>query len=312
MAKKVKSVEVTKKPDRPRLKFVLHAAGVVSFATILAMGVRFSRDFADRTVLKPVTPVNVRIVNPPAWMNEEVRQRIVQIATPVTAKSSLDQDQVKEIAQILAAEPWVRQVHRVQRIYGKQPGDTLEVDCDFRAPVALVQDQGWFWMVDAEGVKLPERFTKDELAKVAIGRGLEKIQLRVVTGVHNSAPQAGEKWVGRDLEAGLELARLFFDKPFMNDVAMIDVGNVDPVQPDVAGAPNEVVLHTRYNTQIRWGSPIRQNGFSVEVSSAQKLATLERLWQEYQRLDAGKPWIEIRYDRVVYPHSDTLPSARSE
>lgn len=310
MAKKVKSVEITKTPGRPRLKLILNVAAAVSFATIFVLGVRFSRDFADKSVLKPAA-VNVTLVNPPAWMNDDVRQRIVQIATPVSAKSSLDHEQVKEIAQILAAEPWVKKVNRVQRVYGKQAGDTLEVDCDFRAPLALVQDDGWFWMVDADGVKLPERFAKDELAKVAIGRGLEKIQLRVVTGVHNPAPQAGERWAGRDLEAGLELARLFFDKPYMNDVAMIDVASVDPLHPEAVGAKNEVVLHTRYNTQIRWGSPIRQSGFSVEVPSAQKLATLERLWHEYQRLDAGKPWIEIRYDRVVYPQSEALPSANS-
>jgi hypothetical protein len=94
----------------------------------------------------------------------------------------------------------------------------------------------------------------------------------------------------------------------MNDVAMIDVSGVDPVNPQTAGARNEVVLHTRFNTQIRWGSVLQQTGFSVEVPPQQKLATLERLYSEYGRLDAGRPWIEIRYDRVVYPRSE-LPSA---
>jgi hypothetical protein len=309
MAKKVKSVEISKKPNSRRWKVILHGLAAVSFVTILTLGVRASKEFAERSALRPSTPVDVQLVNPPGWMNDELRQRIIQVATPVSAKSSLDPDQVKEIAQILAAEPWVKHVNQVRRVYGKSPGDTLEIDCDFRAPVALVQDGGWFWMVDAEGIKLPERFTKEELAKVAIGRGLEKIQLRVVTGVHQLAPQAGEKWTGRDLEAGIELARLFFDKPYMNDVAMIDVSGVDPVNPSTAGAKNEVVLHTRYNTQIRWGSPVQQPGFSVEVGAAQKLATLERLYSEYGRLDAGRPWIEIRYDRVVYPQAESLPSA---
>ncbi len=309
MAKKVKSVEISKTSRSPRWKYALHGLAAISFATIVGMGINYSRDYADRSVLTPTSAIAVQLVNPPTWMNEELRQRIVQIATPVTAKSSLDHDQVKEIAQILSAEPWVKKVNQIRRVYGKQPGDTLEVDCDFRAPVALVQDQGWFWMVDADGVKLPERFTKEELSKVAIGRGLEKIQLRVVTGVHDAAPQAGEKWNGRDLEAGIELARLFFNKPYMNDVAMIDVSGVDPINPQAAGAKNEVVLHTRYNTQIRWGSAIPKSGFSVEVSAAQKLATLEQLWNDYQRLDAGKPWIEIRYDRVVYPDPNMLPTA---
>lgn len=304
MAKKVKSVEISKKPAGKRLKYALHGLAAISFATLLGLGIHASRDIADRSTAKPETGIKVELLNAPVWMNDELRQRIVQVATPVSIKSSLDHDQVKEIAQILSAEPWIKKVNRVQRVYGNAPGDTLQVDCDFRAPVALVQDEGWFWMVDAEGVKLPERFTKEELSKVAIGRGLEKVQLRVVTGVHDQAPQAGEKWTGRDLQAGIELARLFFGKPFMNDVAMIDVSGVDPIS-SAAGAPNEVVLHTRYNTQIRWGSPVQQTGFSVEVPAAQKLATLEKLYTEYGRLDAGRPWIEIRYDRVIYPQAES-------
>lgn len=309
MAKKVKSVEITKKPATRRWKLFLHAAAAVSFITLISLGVSKSRQFAEATVLKPKSTAKVVLIDPPAWMNEELRSRIMQIATPVSAKSSLEHDEVKEIAQILAAEPWVKQVKQVRRVYGEKPGDTLEVNCEFRAPVALVQDGGWFWMVDGDGVKLPERFTKEELSRVAVGRGLEKIQLRVVTGLHSPAPQAGEKWVGRDLEAGIALSKLFFDKPFMNDVAMIDVSGVDPVAAGMGGASNEVVLHTRYNTQIRWGSPIQQSGFSVEVSAAQKLATLERLYREWDRLDAGRPWIEIRYDRVIYPEPDGPSSA---
>lgn len=311
MAKKVKSVEISTKKSPRRWKVLLHGAAFVAFATLVGMGISKSRDFAEATALKPTAPTKVVLVDPPAWMNDDLRARIVQIATPVTPRTSIDPKEVREIADILAAEPWVKKVHQVRRIYGEKPGDTLEIRCDFRAPVALVQDGGWFWMVDAEGVKLPERFVKDELSRVAVGKGLEKMQLRVVTGVHNPAPQAGEKWVGRDLEAGLELSRLFFDKPFMNDIAVIDVNGVDPVAPNAIGARNEVVLHTRYtpSTQIRWGAPIQQAGFSVEVSALQKLKTLEQLYTDYGRLDAGRPWIEIRYDRVVYPNTTDTQSA---
>ena len=301
MAKKVKSVEVTKRKQRDRVRRAANAVFAIAFVALCGTGVYVARAYAERGVLTPAAPSNVVLVDPPAWMNDELRARIIQIATPVSPKSSLDGREPKDVADILAAEPWVKRVNQVRRVYGNAPGDTLEIACDYRAPVALVQDEGWFWMVDADGVKLPERFAKSELSRVAIGKGLEKIQLRLIVGVHATSPQAGEVWPGKDIQAGLELARLFHDKPYMNDVAMIDVSDVDAESAGAVGLKNEIVLHTRFNTQVRWGEPIQRGPFSVDVPVAQKLATLEKLYQQYGRIDAGRPFIVIRYDRVLYP-----------
>lgn len=301
MAKKVKSVEVSKKRGQARAKALGHAVLAIAFIGVCAAGTHVARVYAERGVLTPKAPARVVLVDAPAWMNDDLRDRLAQQATPVAIRSSLDAAEVRDIAQILAAEPWVKKVKQVRRIYGQQPGDTIEVSADYRAPVALVQDQGWFWMVDAEGVKLPERFQKHELARVAVGRGMDKTQMRIITGAHAPAPQAGEPWPGQDLAAGLELARLFHDKPYLDDVAMIDVSNVDARSAGAVGLKNEVVLWTRFGTQVRWGEPIQRGPFSVDVPVAQKLATLEKLYEQYKRVDAGRPWIEIRYDRVLYP-----------
>ena len=309
MAKKVKSVEVSKRKGRERVRRLANGIFAVAFVALCGGGVYAARVYAERGVLTPAAPATVVLVDPPAWMNDELRARIVQVATPVAPRSSLDGAEPRDVAEILAGEPWVRRVRQVRRVYGRSAGDTLEVACEYRAPVALVQDEGWFWMVDAEGVKLPERFAKGELSRVAVCRGLERMQLRVIVGVHATSPQAGEVWPGKDLQAGLELARLFHDKPYLDDVAMIDVGNVDARSAGAVGVTNEVVLHTRFNTQVRWGEPIQRGPFSVDVPVAQKLATLRKLHEQYGRIDAGRPWIEIRYDRVLYPRDADAQNA---
>ena len=309
MAKKVKATEVSKRDRRRQIRVGLQTAGVAAFVTLLVYGVGYSRRYADAHGLTPTAPPKVVFVNPPHWMNAQLRERLERVATPATSRSSLDASVVQDVASVLSAEPWVKQVKQVRRLYGESAGDTLQIECEFRAPVALVQDEGWFWMVDADGVKLPERFLKGELGKVANGQGLLGMQLRVITGVHYPAPQAGEKWKGEDLAAALELAKVFHDKPYMNDVAMIDVSAIDPPGIIDGRRRNEVVLITKFNTQIRWGEPMSRSAFSVDVPVGQKLLTLERLWKEYGRVDAGRPWIEIRYDSVLYPTDAATESA---
>jgi hypothetical protein len=58
---------------------------------------------------------------------------------------------------------------------------------------------------------------------------------------------------------------------------------------------------TRYLTQIRWGRPINADDYFVEVSTAQKLDYLQRIYSEYHRVDANHPWIDIRFDQITYP-----------
>ena len=72
----------------------------------------------------------------------------------------------------------------------------------------------------------------------------------------------------------------------------------------------QLVLGTRYDTQIRWGQPPSSKNFFIEIPTAQKLASLKAIWSEYSRVDAKRPWIDIRFDKVTYPNDAAQASGR--
>ena len=73
----------------------------------------------------------------------------------------------------------------------------------------------------------------------------------------------------------------------------------------------QIALVTKYNTEVRWGRPINAKDFYVEISTAQKLQTLQDVWQKFHRVDAGQRWIDIRFDKTTYPSDRTAQADSS-
>jgi hypothetical protein len=58
-----------------------------------------------------------------------------------------------------------------------------------------------------------------------------------------------------------------------------------------------LVLVTKYGTQVKWGRPWGVDTF-VEIRPEVKLDTLRRIVARWGRVDAGKQWIDIRYEGI--------------
>ena len=163
--------------------------------------------------------------------------------------------------------------------------------------MALVHWKDYFWLVDGEGVKLPEQFTAQQVPRILLGCDW-KMNIRIVEGVRQPPVESGHKWPGDDLAAGLDLVRLLYGKPFVEEVVKVDVSNF-------SGRDNpreaQLTLVTGHGTGVKWGRPVNAKDFFVEVSTAQKLKYLEQVHEQYGRIDAGQPWIDIRFDRITYP-----------
>ena len=303
---KPKTSKVAPSKEKPRGKsktpvILLHLLGVFAFVGGLIFTVDATKKYVEQEVAGPVGPLRVALVNKPVWMSDYLAEQIAE-TVPKTSSSAFDHDLLVRAVNALKKNPWVAEVHQVRRVYGEKPGDTLEVDCEFRAPIALVKWDENYLLVDNDGYVLPEQFTADQLDKITIGRD-GRTSIRLVDGVHQAPPAAGKKWAGQDLAAGLELIKLFYGKLFLDEVTAVDVTNF---AGRVKRADPQLLLETRYGTQIWWGRPLNTKDFFVEVSAARKLEILRAVVQQHGRIDANQAYVDVRYDDFLVP--TTQPS----
>ncbi len=303
--KKPKSIAIKSKP-RPRLDpdvarrlrtIASHVALVVVVIAGAGVGLHFARQYTDRQIVFYGKPPRVILKNRPVWMSDYLADQVVSAVQPVGAHSTFDRQLLVDIGDALKGNPWIKNVVAVRRAFAQHPGDTVEVDCVYRVPLALVHWKDYFWLVDSEGVKLPEQFTANQLPRVMHGRD-GKIQFRIIEGVRSVPVESGYQWLGDDLSAGLELAKYLYGQPYAEEVQRIDVGNFAG-RSDAKEA--QLILLTDRGTEVRWGRPIGAKDFFVEVSVAQKLSYMSRVFAKYGRVDANQPWIDIRFDKVTYP-----------
>ncbi len=253
----------------------------------------YARQYVEQTAACPTAPPTIVFVNKPRWMSERVARQLAASFRPADAKSVFDRDLLVSVSRSLRSNPWIAQLHQIRRVYREGPGDTLQVDCDFRAPMALARFETDYWFVDAHGIKLPERFTGNDLPFIVYGAD-GSTNIRVIEGIYHAPPkEAGQKWVGDDLAAGLELACRLYDQPCAQEIVKVDVRNF---HGRVDAREAHIVLVTKYNTEVRWGRPWTATDSFIEVAPERKLAQMQRVLAQYGRVDAGLQSIDLRFD----------------
>ena len=292
-------------PRRPLLspggrRVVAHLLAVAVVVAAAGGGLYYLKAHVRRTVAFPQDPPAVVLKNRPAWMGDFLYDQITRSVRPSRSHSAFDHQLLVDTVEQLRRNPWVSDVRTAKRVYGKRPGDTLEIDCDFRAPIALVKWADHYWLVDVTGVKLPEQYAGADVPKVVVSPDGQTV-IRIIEGVSTPPPDAGQRWRGDDLAAGIDLIKLLYDQPYAQDVIKVNVANFqgrnDPRE-------SQLVLVTRHATEVRWGRPINATDFFIEVPTGRKLEYLQTVYARFGRLDAGRPWIDIRFDNITYPSPD--------
>jgi hypothetical protein len=311
MAKEAKKKPAeTKRPPKkegepaPRpVRSFLKAVVLLAFVGLCVYAYLRARDHVVRDVVFSHNPPKVVIKERPSWMSDALLNKIVRVAAPEVGYSAFDHQLLVNTASLLRnhpdTAPWVRNVRSVRRVFEKEPGDTIEIDCEFRAPVALVKWELYYWLIDGDGVLLPEQYTSNDLRKVMYDG--DHLSLRIIEGVASAPPDSGQKWQGQDLASGIDMVKLLYGKPYADEVERIDVTNFSGRQN-----PNEaqLVLITRYQTQVRWGRPVNAKDYFVEVSPAQKLEYMAKIVQQFGRVDARYSAVDLRFDVVTYPSAE--------
>jgi len=274
-------------------RIIAHGLVAAILLGACAAGLYYARQYVEQNAARPTAPPTIVFTNKPAWMTDRVARQLAASFRPPDAKSVFDRDLLVSVSQTLKANPWIAQLRQVRRIYREGPGDTIEVDCDFRAPMALARFEADYWFVDAHGIKLPERFGGNDLPFIVYGPN-GSTNIRVIDGIHYAPPrEPGEKWVGDDLAAGLELVCRLYDQPCAQEIVKVDVSNF---HGRVDAREAHIVLVTKYNTEVRWGRPWTATDSFIEVAPERKLAQMQRVLAQYGRVDAGLASIDLRFD----------------
>jgi len=307
VAKASKKMEKKTKPRDPeraaRLRYAMaHTLLAVAFCGLLSAGFLVVKRYVERDVVFPGAPPTVKLVDRPVWMSDFLAAQIERAARPIGTHSAFDHQMLVDVADTLSHNPWVKQVHQVRRAYGQAPGDTLEVDCEWRAPVALVKWGDFYWLIDGDGVKLPEQFTAKQVPAIVLGRD-NKTNIRIIEGVNTPPVESGQHWPGDDLAAGIDMVKLLYAKPYAEEIGKVDVTNFNGRKQTREA---QIVLVTKYGTQVKWGRPVNAKDFFVEVPPSRKLDYIQSVFKQFGRVDGNRPWIDIRFDKITYPSPDSL------
>ena len=200
----------------------------------------------------------------------------------LTQTSWIDNELCERAYERLSQSPWVRAVHHV----GKAEPGVIRVACEYRRPIAMVQQHEYFYMVDEYGIRLPGQYDYQP--------GWLLIQ-----GVQAALPEPGEIWPGADLAAGLRLAEMLLNQPYHYQVVAVLMhnhgGRVDPYHHHVE------LVTDRDGSRILWGSAPGEE--QEENTAAHKLQILAENFRRHGRIDAHQPRIDIS----VFPDRYFIP-----
>ncbi len=174
-----------------------------------------------------------------AWLPEGAQKDIEAIPTELESFNLLSEGVMEKVERRFAANPWVRKVCSVEKVFP----DKIEFSLVVRRPVAWVARGHRLYLTDSEGVSLP--VVEKDRTKAG--------SLPVITGVSASTylPGAGAKWRSRQILEGIAVAEYLLSDPaslvsYEDRIQSIDVSAAGP-------RGRGVTLITSKNKRIEWG-----------------------------------------------------------
>lgn len=259
---------------RPRLLIV--------FWLVIAGGIVWGMNTLDRRVHADPAfnlPLQIKFVDDgPEAMWALMRAQLGEFVDQPWLDSTL----CARIGSRLEESAWVARVASV----AKRSGGVVEIRCDYREPLAVIQVGDSFHLVAGDGVLLPGRYG-------AHGG------LPVILGVTSALPEAGDPVIGADALAGVAMVQLLRNEAFLDQIVAIQVEGTGSTGDD--GFRRIELVTDRSGGRIIWGSA---PDYEVEENSVeQKLAILRHNFEQSGRLDLDYRVIDISVfpDRFIVP-----------
>lgn len=258
-------------------------AGGVAVIGALAAGFHFGETaLRDHVAGQRISEPRVLLVDTPSWMSRRIARDVRSIVARRLSGDPFDGESLHHSASQLADSAWVRRVDRLVR----RPDGVVEVHAEYRDPLALIRARDGYHLVDGRAVRLPLIYSSQTV---------ERIDLPVIVNVDRAPPQAGHRWPGGDVRAGLALARLVASQLWRHQVLAVDVANhagrVDKSRPHLALLTDQ--------GRVLWGRAPGEERF-YEPDARVKLGHIRRVRRNFNgRIDAGGKIVDVSGDDVV-------------
>jgi hypothetical protein len=199
----------------------------------------------------------------PDWVTPCIRAEIESAPSrgPDEVWNLLEPGVLRRLEEAIERSPWIQraEVTRMEFPTRDEPG-SLSLALELRRPVAIIEHGRLYYLADPEGRRLGEPYSEPPSAWFGIPS---------VTGIESAGPvpEPGSTWASRDVQQGIEVARILFESRVIRDfpespVHVIDLSNLhgrrDPRE-------SEIVLWCG-RQRLAWGrSPISSGPRTLPV-----------------------------------------------
>lgn len=233
----------------------------------------------------PTVPGNPQVT----WIPEQERRGLEQLAIAAMGSDAdrFSADALERVGKAMTGSGWFEESPQVTRGTGAR----VVVQGAWRVPAAVVRRDGVEQLISWEGLPMPYSKPAGESKFPVIESPAVK-----APGTKSGDVDYATAWAGDDIAASLELLQVLLRQPWAGQVAGIDVSNF--------GRDHVLVISTTFGTKVVWGGRVSKPALG-EVSSAQKISHMTRLFTEHKRIDAGYPMIYVNNSKLQFDISAT-------
>ncbi len=279
------------KTDRtPVLISTLKVIAVICVLAAFAVGfvflekyVKNKTEFAQRSAI-------IELVDVPTWVNESLKQKILDAARAGGEDLTLDEDVAASVQQnIEELIAWL------DNITVSTTQDRLLIKANWRKPLATVTKGRKTVYIDKDLIVLD--FLPMPSLPIVNVKGL---------ATSTNVPPPGQIWELEDLNAAIQILERLdrMDKLVTPDrLLLLEIDSIDVT--NFNGRKNSknphILLHAKDQTQIIWGAEIGSWQRHLEAPDEQKLAKLYAYYKEHGSLLGGAKYINLRDPQQSIP-----------
>jgi hypothetical protein len=247
-----------------------------------AIGLLYLDRYRKETTPPMEGPVELELVDVPAWVNSELKQKALDAAI-----GDLEDLRIDENAAGLVQQNIDRRFAWLDKVKVQTTHNAVRIEGRWRRPTGLVKSGRRSFYVDAEQVVL-------DFVEMP---GMSIVEITGLAAAGN-IPPLGEILEGEDLAAAITLLDRLerrdrietTQKPLLSEINRLDVSNFD-------GRKNRklphIVLYAQDDTQIMWGAKIGEWQRHLESTDEQKIAKLYSYYKEFGTLSGGVKFINL-------------------